>query len=358
MKIRNKLPPAVYHGAFDYAELENLGINPDTILDFSVNSNPFGASPAVREALASVAVERYPDRESLALRRTLADRLNLSPENIVTGNGTAELICLAVCALFQAGDKFLIAGPTFGEYERVACQVGASVYRLNAQPSDGFRLNQEEFSGELDRIKWQGVFICNPNNPTGQSLPAEVISSWAGAHPETCFIVDEAYLSFVPGMKSALCYRRNNILVLRSMTKDFALAGLRLGYAAGEESLIRSIAGWRPAWNVNAFAQAAGLAALLDEPYYRKTLSRLQSEKEFLVQGLIQIRYDPIPASTHFFLLPVTNGQDFRARLLRHGIMVRDCASFGLPDYVRISPRTHVENNRLLSVLSTMIGYV
>jgi histidinol-phosphate aminotransferase len=149
-------------------------------------------------------------------------------------------------------------------------------------------------------------------------------------------------------MKSAVTLRRKNILVLRSMTKDYAIAGLRLGYAVADEAIIQALVNVRPAWNVNALAQSAGLAALHDEAHQRETLMKLQVEKQKLIAGLKDLGFDLIPSHTNYFLLPVAHGADFRQKLLAHGILVRDCASFGLPTYVRIATRMAKENARLL----------
>ncbi len=164
-------------------------------------------------------------------------------------------------------------------------------------------------------------------------------------------MVDEAYLAFVPQMRTAVSQRRENILVLRSMTKDYALAGLRLGYAVGDKTVIEALAGLRPAWNVNALAQAAGLAALQDENHLAETLARLRREKGDLILGLKGMGFDPVTSQTHYFLLPVDNGAQFRLKLLHHGMLVRDCASFGLAAYVRIATRKAEENTRLLRAI-------
>ncbi|MEW6085758.1 MAG: histidinol-phosphate transaminase [Chloroflexota bacterium] len=338
----------VTHGAFDFAELERLGLHPNDVIDFSVNSNPFGASPSVLEAIRSTPAERYPDRESLALRRGLSQRLDVSTEQILIGNGAAELIQLAAFEFLQKGDHALILEPTFGEYERSARLMGANIHRWRAISRNGFVPNPEEIRKRLHKREMQAVFICNPNNPTGQIIPQEVIGEWADEFPKTLFVVDEAYLAFVSEMKSVISLARKNILTLRSMTKDYAIAGLRLGYAIGDETAIAALANLRPAWNVNALAQAAGLAALQDEQYLSETLAKLNKEKRAFLAGLEELGYRPIPSHTHYFLLPVGNGARFRQDLLAHGILVRDCASFGLPAYARIATRRHKENARLL----------
>jgi len=278
----------------------------------------------------------------------------------VVGNGTAELIWLVAFAFLKPGDDVLILGPTFGEYERATRLMSATPQHWNALPAlvprregAGFAFDVAEITRMLDSANHRAVFLCNPNNPTGQALPPTAILAWAEAHPRTLFIVDEAYLAFVPDLESVVSSRRPNLLVLRSMTKDYALAGLRLGYAVGDERLIHALEAVRPAWNVNALAQAAGLAALSDEPYYQITLAQLRDEKTFLLNGLKELGFSPVPSPTQFFLLPVGNAAQFRQNLLRHGILVRDCTSFGLPEYVRISPRTRQENQRFLNDLQT-----
>jgi histidinol-phosphate aminotransferase len=327
------------------------------VLDFSINSNPFGPSPAARAAIAATPLDRYPDRESLALRRALGERLQITSQQIVVGNGTAELIWLAAFAFLRPGDEVLILGPTFGEYERVIRLMAATPRQWNALPIAGFVIDVLEITRILDSAKFQAVFLCNPNNPTGQVLPNEVIRAWAGAHPQTLFIVDEAYLAFAPGMESVLPAGYPNHLILRSMTKDYALAGLRLGYAAGNERIIQALASIRPTWNVNALAQAAGCAALNDDAHQQATLAKLQQEKQFLLTELSTQGFAPVPTQTQFFLIPVSNATAFRQSLLPHGILVRDCTSFGLPNHIRISPRTRKENLRLLEVLKSVYPY-
>ena len=353
--MSSRVEPAV-HGALDFAELERLGLDPNEVLDFSVNSNPFGPSPRVWEAIRSTPLERYPDRESITLRRALAKRLDVLPEQLLVGNGTAELIQLTTFACLQKGDHALVLEPTFGEYERCIRLRGGNLHRWRSTSEDGFVLNSNQIEQTLGAQKMRLVFICNPNNPTGQVLPLDVLHRWSGAFPDTLFVVDEAYLAFVPEMRSAVSLHRRNVLVLRSMTKDYALAGLRLGYAVGDEAMITTLTNLRPAWNVNALAQAAGLAALQDEAHLTKTLVELRGENALLVSRLKELGNEPVPSQTHYFLMPVSNGAGFRQNLLQRRILVRDCASFGLSSYVRIATRTAEENTRFLHVLSEMEG--
>ncbi len=348
-------PPA-YHGAFDYAELARLELVPDEVLDFSVNSNPYGPSDRVQQAIYSTPLDRYPDREALALRQALAEQLAVAPAQLVVGNGGAELLWLVSFTFLERGDRALVIGPTFGEYRRLAALMGAQVEHWTAQPAADFAIQPEVVAQQLARLQPKMVFLCNPNNPTGSYAPPEVVAGWAQAHPQTLFVVDEAYLAFAAGARSMLTLGLANLVVLRSMTKDYALAGLRLGYLVGHNpAIIAAIAQTRPAWNVNSLAQAAGLAALADQAYVERCLVDLAQASQSLVTGLQSLGLAPVPSTTHFFLLPVADGAAFRRRLLRQGLLVRDCASFGLPAYVRLASRRPEDNRRLLAAITELV---
>lgn len=339
------------HGGPDYVELEALQLSPEEVLDFSVNSNPFGPSPRVLQALANVPLDRYPDREALALRRALAAHLDVAPERIVIGNGAAELLWLIALAYVNIGDVVLILSPTFGEYARVAALQGARVHHWTARAEDNFTIAEEEVFHRLSQLRPRLVFICNPNNPTGIVLSSEALQRWCLSCPDTLFVVDESYHAFAIGFQSATVLRCANLLVVRSMTKDYALAGLRLGYAVGDEVVIEAIRRVRPAWNVNTLAQAAGLAALSDADHLRCSLEALHAATRVFRQEMQALGWQPLPSAVHFFLLHVGNGAAFRSALLQRGILVRDCKSFGLPAYVRIAPRRPEENARLVAAL-------
>ncbi len=346
-----------YHGALDYVELERLGLDPETILDFSVNSNPYGPAPGIKQALLTVPLDRYPDRESLALRRALGSRLDVSPAQIMIGNGTAELLWLTAFAFLQPGERALVLGPTFGEYTRLAELMGAQVKTLVAQAAHNFTFTVDEVARCLTDWQPRLLFLCTPNNPTGFVYPLEMVATWLQAHPETLFVIDEAYLAFAPGLVSTLTLQADNLLLLRSMTKDYALAGLRLGYAVSHnQAIIEALTRTRPAWNVNALAQVAGVAALSDETHQRQTLAALEQAKIGLVTGLRRLGLAPVPSATHYFLLPVGQGNRFRQALLKHNLLVRDCASFNLPTYVRLAARRPAENEKLLTAIQTLMA--
>jgi histidinol-phosphate aminotransferase len=163
--------------------------------------------------------------------------------------------------------------------------------------------------------------------------------------------VDEAYHAFVPAWSNSRLISAPNILSLRSMTKDYALAGLRLGYAVGAPKVIQTLTNVCPPWSVNALAQAAGLAALEDEGHLHLTLAALSQAKDEFLAALASTHLHTVPSATHFFLAEVGNGASFRHALMQHGIQVRDCASFGLPEFVRIATRRPKENARFIRAM-------
>ncbi len=338
------------HGGPDYAELQELDLAPGEVIDFSVNSNPFGPPTAVQKALSSAIIHRYPDRECIDLRRCLAQRLGVFPENILAGNGSVELIRLAAMAYLGTGDQALIIEPTFGEYE-VACLIsGAELIKYQLKAEDGFKLRVDGIIDLIERCRPRAVFLCNPNNPTGQYLSKEDFRRIPDTCDDSLLVLDEAYIPFVDEPWSSLdMIDDNNLLVLRSMTKDYALAGLRLGYAVASKEIIQVLRSVCPPWNVNAIAQQAGIVALNEDEYLADCKDGLSQAKDYLISELTSLGLPPVPSKTNFFLVKVGNARSSRAALLKQGLLVRDCTSFGLSEYVRISLRTLSECRKLVT---------
>ncbi len=343
------------HGGPNYAELRAMGLTADEIIDFSVSSNPFSFPPEVRGVFDSVVIDRYPDSESTELKVCLSGKLGVPPDNILVGSGSIEIIRLIALAYFGHGDSVLILKPTFGEYE-VACQiVGAEILEQWGEEEECFTVNIGETVALIRQHHPKGVFICNPNNPTGQYLSQQEIERVLEASPQSLVILDEAYSAFTEGSwPSTELVPRGNVISVRSMTKDYALPGLRLGYAMASKKITHDLRKVCPPWNVNAVAQKAGVIALGDTSYLRQCEVKVRQVKQFLLSELGQIGFTVLPSKTNFFLVKVGNGRKFRACLLRHGILVRDCASFGLPEYVRIAVRTIPECRRLITTLKTL----
>jgi histidinol-phosphate aminotransferase len=340
------------HGGPNLEELRRLGVDPARLLDFSVCTNPFGPSPRVRDALAEVRVDQYPDRDADALRATLGEKYALAPRRILAGNGVSELIWLAALALLRPRDRVLLIGPTYSEYARSATLREAEVNVCHALEADRFAVNLAALDNALRRCQPRLMFLCNPNNPTGSVVEPKAILGLARRYSHTLFVIDEAYQALVAGLDSLLPAADNNLLVLRSMTKDYALAGLRIGYAVGSREIMDALAGVRPPWSVNTFAQAAAIAALRDDAYLAQSMEMLREAKIDLIAGLTRLGLEVLPSMAHYFLMRVGDAAGFRLRLLRKGILVRDAASFGLPAFVRLATRRPEENERLLADLA------
>ncbi|MCX6022724.1 MAG: histidinol-phosphate transaminase [Chloroflexi bacterium] len=341
------LRPAV-HGAIGDQELVEYGLRWDDVLDFSVNSNPYGPPPGVTEAIAAADVTRYPEPDARPLLEALAAHAGVSPEQVVCGNGSVELMWLAALAYLRPGDAAVIVGPSFGEYETVCRIAGARLHQITAEP--GAAWPPTELIERATALRPRLLFLCNPNNPTGAYLPPNEIAPLLDGLPDTLFVLDEAYLAFVEGGASASSLLgRGNLLILRSMTKDYALAGLRLGYGMAAPEIAAALHLVRPPWNVNAAAQAAGLAAIASIGYLERTAALVLRATVELMAELQALGLRTVPTRANFFLVEVGNAAAVRRALLRHGCCVRDCASFGLPCYVRIGVRTPEENRRLVA---------
>ncbi len=346
-----KFKPAT-HGGINYAELAKLGMQPEDVLDFSVSTNPFGPPPGIREALCQVAVDRYPDSESAALKTILAKKLNVAPENLIVGSGSTELIRLMATAYFGPGDAIIIPQPTYSDYEIACYLAGAKVIKQPMPVEPDLRLDVTETVDLIRQHRPKGIFICNPNNPTGQYLSREEITEILNAAPDSLVVLDEAYIAFTDNAWESLkLINRGNLAILRSMTKDYALAGLRIGYAVAAGPIISVLRRIKSPWNVSSVAQAAGIFALKADGYLDECRMKIKEAKEFLLEGLRGLGFSPLSSDANFFLVKVGGGEKFRQALLERGVIVRDCASFGLPDYIRLAPRTISECQKLLAAI-------
>ena len=355
------------HGALDYAELERLGLRAQDMLDFSVNSNPYGPSPYVREALLQLAIESYPDRECLDLQRAILSyelaETDIAHLSIVCGNGTAELIWCIARAYLKPGLKVRIIGPTFGEYSAACRAVGAIIVEFRADVALQFQLDTIAVASWIEQEQPVLVWLCNPNNPTGIWLDKQQILPIVQAcqHVGATLAVDEAYYHFVvphEDFSSIELQEPNNeykVIVLRSLTKDYALAGLRLGYALAAPGCAQRLREQLPSWNVSGAAQDAGRAALADQQHLTHTLRILTSERAEFFQALKEGGLPPMPSRTHFCLLDVGDAPRIRLELLKRNIVVRDCTSFGLPSFIRVATRRKEDWQRLLPALRSVL---
>ncbi|MFH1485506.1 MAG: histidinol-phosphate transaminase [Chloroflexota bacterium] len=339
------------------SELRPLGLRREDVTDFSANVNPLGASPRVKEALLNLDMSSYPDPQNWELREALADATGVGVEQIVPGNGSTELIYLLAHSRLKVGDTVVILAPTFGEYE-AACELwGARVVPIVAEEEKEFGWDMAVACREVERLGPKLVFLCNPNNPTGVYLEERAVEALAEAVGGGLLAVDEAYISFVSGAWDATqLLTRGNVVLLRSMTKDYALTGLRLGYALCPEEIAQQICLYQPTWSVNAAAQAAGIASLSDQEHLLHGRRCVEEGRRFLEEELRSLGLRVLSSTANFMLVGVGDATSVRFRLLSKGVCVRDCSSFGLPHYVRIAVRTVGECQRLVSALRVVLG--
>lgn len=343
------------HGGFNYEELRALGVDADEIIDFSVSINPFMPPPGIRESLSRAAIDRYPDSQVTELREKLALKLKVPMEKLLAGNGTTELIRLVATTYFRRGDRVLIVGPTYGEYEPACKIAGARTISYRAKEKDGFEPDIEEITRLIRENNPRGVFLCNPNNPTGKYTGRKEIERILDTMEDGLLVMDEAYVAFVEeSWNSPELTERDNIVILRSMTKDYGMPGLRLGYAIACREIIDSLRRVVPPWNVNIAAQTIGADVLDKDEYLRHSLVQVREAKRFLAEEIAKLGLKVMPSSGNYFMVKVGNGNEFRDRLLKKGMQVRDCASFGLAEYVRIAPRTMPECYRLVEAIKSI----
>ncbi|MFN0072137.1 MAG: pyridoxal phosphate-dependent aminotransferase [Chloroflexota bacterium] len=337
------------HGGVRVAELRQLGLDANEVIDFSASVNPYGPSPVVRRALQQVRLDRYPDVDCTELLEHLSQMVGRPAEWLMPGNGATELIHAA--ARVWAGPGLVVGHvpPTFGEYAAAASAIGAPVRALAADALGDSRLM-------VDRPAL--LFLCNPNNPTGELLTQAYVERTLAMMAPRPVVVDEAYIRFVNDAWSILPLldRFENLVVIRSMTKDYGLTALRLGYALARPERIAEIKRLLPPWNVNGLAQAAGVAALKDPTYIDVTLGKMSRSKVGLVRGLRALRLPVVEGAANFVLAEVGSGERVRTALAHRGILVRDCYSFGLPRHIRIAVRRPAEHRRLLAVLAGIIS--
>lgn len=342
------------HGGLNYTELKSLGLAPGDIMDFSASINPLGTAPGVLKAIRGVNPAAYPDPACLELREALGAYLELAPERILIGNGSTELIHMLARACLKPGARAVIFAPAFGEYEAACRMQGVEPDFVHASRDREFRWDLPAAHELLAARQPALVFLGNPNNPTGSYLGEDEIRQLAAIiHRDSLLVLDEAYLSFVEMPWDARpLLELGNVALLRSMTKDHALPGLRLGYLLALPETLDRISAFGYSWSVNALAQAAGVAALGHQDHIVRGRETVHAGKEFLQQELVRLGLEYTSPAANFLLVKVGDAASLRRRLLKvHGICVRDCTSFGLPEHIRIGVRTLDECRLLVNAL-------
>lgn len=350
-----ELTPCI-HGARAQESAEGSGKSLAELIDFSVNLNPLGP-PKLSRALASALknIGNYPDNRYPGFRKAAADSLHVKPENIVPGNGSSELIRLFAEAVIEPGDRVIIPFPTFSEYEFQCRLFGASIGSVDHT--------------DIKNIKPDGckaVFLCNPNNPTGRLISRHEVLQLAQkcSRSETFLFVDEAFIELSDPKESIAEFAASNdfVIVLRSLTKTFAVPGLRIGFAVASRDLANILNNIRIPWSLNSAALAVGEHLLRGhKDYIERTLRMIMKERQWLSTRLGSIRgLRPCPSDTNFILVDIRDffisSTELTGMMLKQGIIIRDCASFGLKDHIRVAVRKRQDNRKLIKALSNVIS--
>ncbi len=326
------------------------------------NENPLGPSPravaAAREACGKVHL--YPDGSAYYLRNALAAKLGVRPEEVMVGHGSNELIELLVRSFVLDGEEVLTSAQSFVAYRLAAQSLGRTL--VEAPMKARFHYDLDALRKLLSR-RTKLVFLANPDNPTGTWFDEQELVPFLDAVPkDTLVVLDEAYVEFVdaPGFQDSLALRRRfpNLVVLRTFSKIYGLAGLRLGYGLARPEVVEYVDRVRAPFNVNLVAQAAGIAALGDAEHVERSRALVREERPFLAEGLQALGATVVPSQGNFLLadFPGRPGKDLFEALLREGVVVRPMGGYGFPTAQRITVGLRADNERCLAALAKVLG--
>jgi histidinol-phosphate aminotransferase len=336
--------------------MERFGLT--RVAKLGSNENPLGLSPRVREALIGALdrIHHYPDADCTGLRRRLAARLELTPGHFCVANGVDNVLTCLGLAFLDAGDRCVIGQPTYTAYAGLA-------RLLNAVPVE-VPLRDWRFDVEATAAASRGakaVIVCNPNNPTGSILRREEMETLLErVSPEVLVVLDEAYAEWVedPAFPDAVALLRRspNLIVLRTFSKIYGLAGLRVGYAIAAPNLVGFLNQVREPFPVDRLAQAAA-EAVLDDAYVRKSFENNRAGKAFLAKAFTTLGLRHLPSQANFILVDLGRpAADVAEELSRHGVIIRPGAMWRLPTWARITIGTPEENARAVDALSATLG--
>ncbi len=329
------------------------------VVKLASNENPYPPSPRVKEAVrkAMATINRYPESGCYNLRRELSKRLKINAGQLFFANGSDEIIVLAARAFLNKGDEVIVADPSFLIYRIASLIEGAEV---RAVPLKCFMYDLEGMRRAVNR-RTKIIFLGNPDNPAGSYVTHEALSVFLHKVPKTVLVfIDEAYFEYVrqPDYPDSLSLlrRHKNLLVTRTFSKMYGLAGLRIGYGVADASVIELLERIREPFNVNSAAQAAALACLKDRAYYNRIARKIDAQRQFLYRSLERAGLTHVPSFTNFILVNVkTSGRTIANKLLRKGIIVRDMSGWGMPAYIRVSIGTQSENRKFIKALREVV---
>ena len=338
------------------AVARELGLDPQGIAKLASNENPFGSSPKAVDAVRSWAQDAwlYPDGSCYELKRRLAQKRGVAPEQLILGNGSNEIIELLGHAFLGEGDEVVFGSQAFIVYKLVTLLFGARPVEV---PMPEFTHDLGAMANAVtDRTRL--VFVASPNNPTGTANSEAELLEFARALPEhVVFCLDEAYAEYceTPPNLCALMAEGRNVICMRTFSKIYGLAGLRIGYGYAGAEMAALLNRVRQPFNVNAAAQVAARAALEDDAFVQDCRHRNLVNGRELAEGLRQLGLDPIPSEANFLLVELPNASEAFQTLQRGGVIVRPMQPYQLPNHLRLTIGTQEQNQKMLNLLS---GYL
>lgn len=347
------------HGSNTKYLYESLNMQlPEKVIDFSVNINPLGAPKVLKEKWDDwfFTINDYPDPYASPLMKQLTEQENIPISHLLVGNGAAEIITLI--ARYLAGSKVAVIHPAFSEYAIACNNENCEVVQI-VLSEPGWNLDVVKLETKLQEV--EAIFLCNPNNPTGIRYEQEVIKSFIDAckRTHTLCIIDEAFYDFVPEpvtfIKKVLY--QEHVLIIRSLTKMYSIAGLRLGFLAGNPTLLQKIGKTKPHWSVNALAMRAGIACLQDKSHPVKTRKFIKTERTTIFQKLKQLGFEHSISQLNFYLLRdpgLSTQKRLFHYLLERGFVLRHTENFpGIEGkWLRVAIKQPEANKKLLEALA------
>lgn len=352
---------APYVGGKPISDLaREMGLDPNNIIKLASNENPLGVSPKAHMAMMDAVddIARYPDGNSVELRQAVSQKFNLSPDQLVFGNGSNDILELAARAFLAPTDEAVYSQHAFAVYGLVTQAVGAQ----------GIVVPAKDFGHDLDAMfaaltpKTRVVFVANPNNPTGTLLAKTELKAFIEKVPQhTLVVLDEAYDEYLSDADKAESIawlsEFDNLIISRTFSKAYGLAGLRVGFGLTSPPIADLMNRVRQPFNVNSIAQAAAVASLSDDEFVERTRALNNAGMVQITQGLKALGLDYIPSFANFVSFRVSDATGVNQRLLAQGIIVRPIANYEMPEYLRVSIGLFSENAKFLEALKLAIEH-
>jgi histidinol-phosphate aminotransferase len=329
----------------------------ENIVKLAGNENVYGYSPKVTEAILGMQneISFYPDTEIARLRDALTRKLGIGRDELLFGSGSFELLTFAATAFLEAGTEAVIPKPSFGWYYIATTAQNAVPVTV---PLKNHKVDLDTAAGRINR-NTRLVWLCNPNNPTGTYVTGAELDAFIKKVPESVLVLlDEAYIDFAPDdapRSIDLIRRHKNVVTLRTFSKVYGLASLRIGYAAGNPYIIEKLARVRAPVNVNTVAQAAALAALGDEGFYDYVIRKNKQGKELYYAELDRLGIEYIPTAGNFIMFNTgRDSSDAEYEYIKRGILVRRGSEFDMPTWIRVTIGTEEQNRKVLKILESI----